>query len=220
MAERMEIMSIYPTEVNPKKYGMLGDKVEPISKLRPKPEKDILLIVGDGWNVWDDLERFFEFGVEHDAMLINHIAMVYAWPYQHYVAGDSHMGDMQKIARKLPKSVIKHCWNPNSKYFDVRWIRNGRAGWSGTTANLAVKVGIMLDYLKLVLAGIPMDNKGHWYDEFLPENDRKRKSLHAAAHLWKWTELSTRPIARFIRSMSGNTADLFGKPTKEWLLDI
>jgi hypothetical protein len=33
-------------------------------------------------------------------------------------------------------------------------------------------------------------------------------------------EIACRPIGRFVKSMSGNTADLFGKPTINWLNHI
>lgn len=194
----------------------IGEEID-IEKIKPKDQKDILLITGDGTHLLDDIEAFLEFGMSFDTMCINYSATLIPWPIQHFVAGDSHQPDMQKVAKTLTNGVIKHCWNPNSLGFDVRWIRNGRGGWTGTTANLAMKIGIILDYGRIVLAGVPMDKSGNWYKSFIPDNDIKQDKDHRH-HLWKWTEIATRPLARFIRSMSGNTADLFGKPTKEWLL--
>lgn len=211
-------MSIRPTRIVPDNWLELPP-IEPVSKLRPKPKKHVLLIVGDAKSVWDDIARFRALDVPHDTMLINHVPLGYPYPYQHYVAGDSHMADMQAVAKIVPKKVTKHCWNPNSIGFDVRWLRMNKAGWSGTTANLAIKIAIILDYYKIVLAGVPMDNSGHWYDEFLSSEDRKRQSDHRH-HLWKWNELACRPQARLMRSMSGNTKDNLGEPTVEWLLDI
>jgi len=98
-------------------------------------------------------------------------------------------------------------------------VRNGRGGWNGTSANLALKIGIALDYTRIVLAGCPMDNSGNWYKPMLKNNDVKSNKDHRN-HLWKWTEIATRPIGRFIRSMSGNTRDLFGEPTREWLCHL
>jgi len=211
-------MSIRPTRVDEENWLNL-EPIEPVSKLRPKPLRHTILIVGDATCVWEDIAKMRALKVPHDTMLINHVALAYPYKYQHYVAGDSHMEDMQRIAAKVPDGVIKHCWNPNSKNFDVRWLQLDKAGWSGTTANLAVKISVILGYLKIVLAGVPMDFSGHWYDEFLPENDRKRKSNHLH-HLWKWNELACRPQARLMRSFSGNTRDNLGEPTREWLLDI
>ena len=129
------------------------------------------------------------------------------------------MPDMRNMARKLPEGVIKHAWNPGCVGFDVRWVRNGRGGWNGTSANLAVKIALALDYTRIVLAGCPMDNSGNWYKKLIPENDIKTRKDHRH-HIWKWMEISLRPIGRFLRSMSGNTADMLGKPTREWLCHL
>ena len=194
-------------------------RVLKIEDIRPKPHKAILLIVGESAGVWDDLGSFFVFGItEYDTMCLNHIASFYGMPFEHFAAGDGHMKDMQEVAKDLPKSVIKHCWNPICYNFDIKWKRQDGRGWDGTTANLGIKVGIERGYMKIVLAGCPMDKSGHWYKKDVPEDDPKNKSDHSG-HLWKWTQLATRPVAAFIRSMSGNTADMFGKPDREWLLD-
>jgi len=209
-------MGIIPTEVVIAHPPRTGPKITPVSKLRPKPLRDVLLVAGDAMGVFDDIEAFYAFGVPHDTMLINYIASVWTEPFEHYVAGDSHEADMQGVARKLPKGVLKHCWNPTSHGFDVRWVRTSNPGWNGTTANLAVKVGLALDYTRIILAGVPMDSTGNWYKPYIPDNDIKQTKNHEN-HLWKWSEISCRPQGRFIRSMSGNTKDLFGEPDREWL---
>ena len=208
-------MAIIPTRVDLDDWYK-NEEVD-ITTLKPKPDRDILLVVGDGRCAFTDINAFLDLDPPpHDVMLLNHMAMGYPGKYQHYVCGDSHMKEMQRVAKELPADVIKHCWNPGSKGFDVRWIKQDGRGWSGTTATLAVKVGLALDYMKIVLAGCPMDNSGHWYDTFLAKNDNKLRNDHRH-HLWYWTEMATRPLGRFIRSMSGNTADLLGLPDKEWL---
>jgi len=120
------------------------------------------------------------------------------------------------VAKKLSKTVLKHAWNPGCYDFDIRWIRNGRGGWNGTSANLAFKIALSFDYTRIILAGCPMDDSGNWYRPLIPDNDIKKDKDHRH-HLWKWMEISCRPVGRFVRSMSGNTADLLGRPTREWL---
>lgn len=211
--------TIIPRKIIPGKEGELGPIIEPLDKLRPKPKNHILLILGDASCVWGDVEKFQDLGIPHDTMLINHTPLTYPCDYQHYVAGDSHMKDMQDIAHIVPENVIKHCWNPNSFGFDVRWLKMNKEGWSGTTATLAYTVAVILDYFKIILAGVPMDNSGHWYDEFLAPNDRKRQSDHRH-HLWKWNELACRPYRALMRSFSGKTKENLKEPTVEWLMDI
>jgi hypothetical protein len=188
--------------------------------LKPKPEKDVLLIIGDGSNVLKDIGEWYEIAegiVEYDTMCVNYSPLICPHPFQHYAAGDAHRKDMQEVAKSLPKEVIKHAWNFGSKGFDVNWRRNGRGGWNGTSANLAFKIGLALDYTRIVLAGCPMDDSGNWYKPMIPTNDIKANKDHRP-HLWKWMEIACRPVGKFVRSMSGNTKDLLGYPTREWLL--
>jgi len=217
------ISTIEPFENDPINWWR-NVPIEDRMKLKPDTGNDILLIVGDGHNVLDDLERFLQFKQPFDLMTMNysHKIIPKSWPVHHYISGDSHNADMQLQAEKVKEKypdVIRHCWNAGSKNFDVRWARNSSKGWTGTTTNLGVKIGIALDYLKIVLCGCPMDDQGNWYKSLVPLDDIKRGKDHTA-HLWKWTEIASRPIGHFIRSMSGNTAHLLGEPTQEWLNDI
>jgi hypothetical protein len=208
--------TIFPVRLDPKDYFAMTI-IDDFMSLKPKPEKDVLLIVGDGANVLQDLEDWYKIAVvPYDTMAVNYSALIVPHPIEHYAAGDAHMPDMQRIANSLPKTVVKHAWNPGCNGFDVRWIKNGRGGWQGTSANLAFKIGVALDYTRIVLAGCPMDNSGNWYKPLLGDNDIKFRKDHRH-HLWKWMEISTRPIGRFVRSMSGNTGDVLGRPTREWL---
>ena len=213
------INTVDPYRCDPERWWV-ETKIEDPYSLKPEPDNDILLIIGDGWNLLDDLERFIEFSVPFDLMSINYSSELLpaSWPIHHFIAGDSHTQDMQNIAKGLAdRGTLRHCWNRGSKHFDIRWARNTSKGWTGTTANLGLKIGIALGYMKMVLAGCPMDNNGNWYTKSLPESDSKKNKDHTA-HLWKWTEIAGRPIGRFIRSMSGNTAMLFGEPDNDWLL--
>ena len=222
----VSVANIIPTIARLDKYAIIEDNIiEDVMSLRPKPEKDVLLIVGDAACVFDDLKRFYALGVEHDTMLINH--SIHIWeqmnePFEHFIAGDSHRDLERQLAKRCPPEALKHCWNPGcgeENGFDIRWVKQDRRGWSGTTATLGIKIAISLDYIRMVMAGCPMDSSGHWYDKHLKEEDFKRKSVHSH-HLWFWTELATRPLGTFIRSMSGNTRDLFGEPTQKWLTEV
>ena len=219
MHKIISMNTIFPTKLVPGDFHA-KPIIEDYMKYKPKPEKDVLLIVGDGANVLRDIEEWYKLAegiVAYDTMCVNYAPLICPHPHQHYAAGDAHLPDMQRIAASLPKNVVKHAWNPGCKYFDIRWIRNGRGGWNGTSGNLAFKIGMAFDYCRIVLAGCPMDNSGNWYKPLIPQNDIKYKKDHRA-HLWKWMEIACRPIGRFCRSMSGNTANLLGKPTREWLL--
>jgi len=212
--------TIWPTKVVVEDYFSM-ETIEDWRSLKPPGDRDVLLILGDGANVLADVEAWYGMaaGIPYDTMCVNYSALICPHPFEHYAAGDAHQPDMQRVAARLPKGVLKHAWNPGSKGFDVRWVRNGRGGWNGTSANLAFKIGLALDYSRIVLAGCPMDHSGNWYKPLIPENDIKASKDHRP-HLWKWMEIACRPVGRFVRSMSGNTADLLGRPSREWLLHL
>lgn len=195
--------------------------IEDYKSLKPNGDRLILLIIGDGSNVLEDLGKWYELAegkIEYDTMCLNYSPMIMPKNHviDHFAAGDAHMPDMQDMAAKMNGHTVRHAWNPGCKHFHVRWVRNGRGGWNGTSANLAIKIGLALDYTRMVLAGCPMDDSGNWYSPIVSEYDVKKSKDHRH-HLWKWCEIATRPIGRFIRSMSGNTADLFGQPNRAWL---
>ena len=179
-------------------------------------------MIGDGSNVLEDIGAWYDIAegiVAYDTMVVNYASMICPHPFQHYAAGDANEPDMRREAKRLPDNVVKHAWNPGCVGYDVRWVRNGRGGWNGTSANLAVKIALAFDYTRIVLCGCPMDNSGNWYKPLIPEEDIKAGKDHRH-HVWKWMEISLRPIGRFMRSMSGNTADLLGKPSREWLCHL
>jgi hypothetical protein len=70
----------------------------------------------------------------------------------------------------------------------------------------------------IILCGIPADNSGHYFDPPTPEDNRTTKfsQNHSGFAEWRQMKKSALVMSR-IRSMSGNTGNLFGKPTKEWV---
>ena len=212
-------MNLYPKRIvtaDPIELGCEADV--PFEELR-RTGADLLAVVADGPCVWDDLEAFWELaeGIPFDVMCINEVATVFPCDFEHFAAGDSHMRDMQRIAAKIDKNVLKHGHNTSSYGFNIRWQRV-YGGWSGTSTYFGMRVALAMDYLRIVLVGSPMTDQGHWYDDRIEDpTDERLRSKHSY-HLWKWREFAARPYASFVRSMSGNTKAFLGEPTREWLL--
>lgn len=182
--------------------------------LLSRPRKPILMLVGDGACVFDDIEEFWSYGLDHDVGCINNIAKAFPCDFEHFFAGDSHDRDMREVCVSLNNTeVLSHCYNPMSETFAIRWFKEN-AGWFGTTAMFAMIAGLRLGYLRIVLAGIPMNACGRWY-----ESDFERGNYDHGVHLWRWKQFRWRPWASFVRSMSGLTAEILKKPTFEWLTE-
>lgn len=179
------------------------------------------LIVGGAACVWDDVAQAREFGPYDQIIVLNH--MIRYWVGRIDIFATLHpellwVWSAERNARGMekPKLVAAHTNNasvgrPNAYpvdiYTDYRW--SGMSG-SGTSSLFGVKVAIeRWPESRIVLCGCPMDAQagsftgaGRWSD---PASYREA---------WK---IALPRIEGQVRSVSGWTADLLGKPTKEWV---
>lgn len=191
----------------------------PVSRI-----SDTLLISGDGWSAPDDIERFNELLESYDIMAIGRsIELHNGHPVDHWANVDSdssvHWARTLPLTARNGEQPIRHTLGP-CKEFDVDWDIVGdipwqidEVMWHGSTAFFAVLAGLELGYKKLVLAGVPMDSKGHWYfdQKEYPGPPWTYQSYQA------WFEFAETKEAKQVRSMSGYTKTLLGKPTRQWL---
>lgn len=81
----------------------------------------------------------------------------------------------------------------------------------GSSGLIGVRVGQAVHCKKIILCGIPMNPEAEHTDQAGLWNE-------ALVHRTKWEKVAPE-LKPFVRSMSGWTRDLFGPPTKEWLLE-
>lgn len=89
---------------------------------------------------------------------------------------------------------------------DVTW-RLGNLG--GTSGLYACFIGLMLGYTEIVLAGIPMDNSGHYFDPPWTQQTGFSDD-HATKLSWEWAKVEI--FGDRVRSLSGWTRDILGAP--------
>lgn len=87
---------------------------------------------------------------------------------------------------------------------DTTWDVQNVGGTSGLFAPL---VGLMLGYNEIVLAGVPMDNGGHYFDPPWVPTDNVDK---AVTQVWRWARDNV--FAGRVKSLSGNTMNWLGAP--------
>jgi len=188
---------------------------------------DLLLITGDGWSAIEDIKGFNEYELDYDIMAIGRsINLHNGHPVDHWANVDADCSvnwaeNLPKVARdgNMP---IRHTLG-DCRGFDVDWDIDGEIPWDiseimwhGSTALFAVLAAFTMGYQKLVLAGVPLDSKGHWYwDENTqpqyPDPPWSYQTYQA------WFEFAETPEAKQVRSMSGYTRTLLGEPTQKWL---
>jgi len=190
---------------------------------------DVLLITGDGKNLVEDLETFNKFGVEHDKLCIGRSIAVVDQPIIHYVDVDSDAGKWvcENLSMQYPGKVngklIRHTMGAeeDAPWFDNTWDLKGsnipaeEAMWYGSSAFFAVLIGIEMGYKRIVLAGCPLDSKGHWY--FKNETYGPKWT---GPDYQVWFEFAAGCRAYIVRSLSGYTRILLNEPDRSWLNGI
>lgn len=174
----------------------------------------VLLVVGCGRNVWRDVEDFCAFGVRADAALINdmilHFPVADGVPVRHLVCIDP--GDVEHFAALRRHNLSRYLerWTTHSVLppCDCVWaFDNVEIYQSGA---LASAIGLVLGYDRIVLAGCPQDNSGHYYEPEWMETEHYATRTFRA----QWEG----PVWRGrVRSMSGMTREILGGPDRDWL---
>lgn len=165
-----------------------------------------LLIMGGARCVWGDLEALGEF--RGDKMAVNDIGSHYHgyirhWTTQHpeYMGGwmayrmghnYGNRGHVQTHSTRHHKDIQHH------------WPLEDCGGSSGL---IAVLVGLLLGYSEIVLAGIPMDGSGHYFD---PPHGRAGVGGKPDMLVWQWH--ADNVFAGRVKSMSGKTRGMLGAP--------
>lgn len=162
----------------------------------------LLLIVGKGPCVWDDLEAFWDFGAPHDVCCINHMGLLYPCDYLHWY---SYQADwLADAARKRP-GPITHSVNFHPG-IDAVW-RGGETGGSSALQALLLAFE-KWGYARAVLAGVPLTNE--------PSVIATPRLAYRDVFLPAWKRAHRRIAAR-TRSLSGNTKALLGPPDPAFL---
>jgi len=194
-------------------------KMQIVRAARKIPElKQLLLITGDGKTLPEDLKRFLGKNLPHDAMCIGRSIGLYPWKVQHYVDVDADAGKwvLENLDKNHPRvgSPITHTLGAVD-WVDIGWdvvdcpISSDEILWHGSTALFGVLIGLAMGYRRIVLAGVPMDSKGHWYFENEKWGPKWTMESYQA-----WFEFAGTDRAANVASMSGYTRLLLGEPCK------
>ena len=185
-----------------------------------------LIIIGCGRHVWQELSDYprYQYGpmeapynrdVEPlDIMAINEIGL-YLPHVDHWVSmHDDVLRHLHEIRKRLglaetmlhsntPVSYDTHCYCCGGM---VYWRFLVNLGCSGL---LAVHIALMLGYEEIILAGIPADNEGNFYQ---PLGMHGVHGANRAKERWLMALRRTPLITDRVRSLSGMTRDLLGAP--------
>lgn len=180
----------------------------------------LAVVMATGRCVWDDLT--YQFDVEgHHAEIIAVNNMILHWKGRVHHGCSMHPEEpglwrmLRPYYQGEESHVLTHGYRLHNKpgipECDVLW--DIPAGKGGTSSLLAVMVGLALGYTKIILAGVPLDGNGHFYDPA----QMKIKVFTSDFLESEWKQAARNHFKGRVRSLSGRTREWFGFPDEDWL---
>lgn len=194
-----------------------------------------LLIVAGGRTVWEDLKPFAaghlqgwnKINFDGDIMAVNDIGMHLPCKLRHWYSNDGYMLPRWASARRpeyrdfvdlaqdgvsgrppeRKTNAILHSFRTYGSNEIVKWPWPGHGG-SGLNA---VYTGLGLGYTDITIAGMPLDNSGHYFDPpwvITRFNTQVPDQVDRKENRW-WQNAREKVFKGRVKSLSGRT--------KEWL---
>lgn len=204
----LETIAVEGVKPDPEAMARMAATVQPIALPSPDPIK-LAIVVGGGNDPIEEAQQAALYahkaGLEPTYFIVND--MIAHFPHE-AVAVTLHRekleGWMQTRVREgLP--LISQVWG-HRKYDR---ITNVTEDWSGSSGLFAVKIARMLGFTRIILAGVPMTADGNHFV--------RKVRWNAVQGFRRGWERHKDEIAPYVRSVSGWTAEQFGKPTEDFL---
>jgi hypothetical protein len=165
-------------------------------------------IIGSGSSLWNDLSESEAIMPGSDTICVNLSGMViikathlFSWHYKQI----GHIKGWRRAEWCDEKAIVHSVHSgPNIDYV---WKFNGGTSVSGLSA---IDLAWLLGYRKIALVGVPMDGKGYFYkpiDNVEMHDKYRHREVGALKDYYK----------DMIRSFSGYTAEVMGKPDLNWV---
>lgn len=209
------------------------EKIPDLNALR---NHDTVLITGDGNCLAQDVAEFNSWAIPHDIYAVNRSLIFHEKRVQHWAAVDveeatwftEYVNDKVEPDRK--HQIIRHSIGGETKegsfkgvgLYDVYWNMDyeweneyQRRVFVGNSGYFAVLTALKMGYTHIVLCGMPLDVKPHFY-----ETEEQPGPLWTGMTYMQWMDFKmTIPAADKVRSMSGYSAFILGTATKDWVLN-
>jgi hypothetical protein len=177
--------------------------------------------MGCGHTIWADLDRISR--LKHMGVVaVNNMILHYKDRVHHGVSMHPEEPNLWRALRPMYRCeeshVTTHSYRRHEKKglyseCDYLWDIEGSKG--GTSSILATMIALALGYDRVILAGVPLDNGGHFYD---PPGTNCR--FDSDFLKMEWVKASETWFRGRVRSMSGWTRTLLGVPDEGWTWKI
>lgn len=190
-------------------------------------DHDVLLVLGDGDSMKSDLDGFLSWGIGHDVGAIGRCIKAYPGKVRHWFNADGETSIHWAKNLLNGNGTVKHTLGEVDG-FDADWdmeqddygypIITGEGRDSrvhGSSSLFATLAGIAMGYKKIVLAGCPLDMRGHWY---FPEKRKETLGpLWLGVDFMAWIDFAHQDDSLTVRSMSGYTEKILGTASEAWV---
>jgi len=192
---------------------VLPDVIYP--EWEPYRYHDQLLIVCTGKTIWEDVEKS---GWNHDNMDVLCVkdALVY-FPGNVNHTFSEHPDQLPILSqlRKARRKTIRHQTtklrhHTSGALGDVPHVHAWKLPNYGCSGLSACIVGVLLGYEKIVLAGSPLTDEGHFYDPPWVKTSLERSFPGETPKIWK--KMADEVFKGKVKSLSGRTKELLGGP--------
>ncbi len=172
------------------------------------------VVMGCGRTIWDDLARIKDLD-RIGVIAINNMILHYKGRVHHGVSMHPEEPNLWRSLRPYYQGeeshVTTHGYRKHEKMglseCDYVWGNIEGAG-GGTSGILAVMIGLALGYDEIILAGVPLDNDGHFYDP----PSLKLNIFNSDFLKMEWTNTANNYFQGRVKSMSGWTREFLGAP--------
>ena len=187
---------------------------------RAKAGSKSVLICGSARCLWDDITKLGPF--DGDLMAINYAGMFLHKRPQHWVS--IHAECFQWMLPLMPDNVYSpqgvmvrrietHSHRACRGVIHV-WPKIVVRPGNGSSSLAGIRVALAMGYEQAILAGIPLDGSGHFYDppaglQTDPDYDFR---YDYASYLAPWVSAARDEFNGRVKSLSGKTRELLGAP--------
>lgn len=171
------------------------------------------VVMGCGWTIWDDLANVKDLD-KIGVIAINNMILHHKGRVHHGVSMHPEEPPLWRALRPYYKgeSSWVHC-HSYQKHGKPGLVENDyiwgtlEGGMGGTSGILAPLIGLALGYDEIILAGVPLDGGGHFYDK-----PGTTLNIFNSQHIkYEW-EKAKPYFAGRVTSLSGWTKDFLGAP--------
>lgn len=188
----------------------MGFEALGVTPPRINRQKDKLIIVGSARCVWEDLDKILTHNEyylvgPYDVMAVNDMIMHFPGPLEHAYSNDNEMLPWWVRARR-PR-LVKEFGHPRQHSCNANWELPGH----GTSGLNAVYCGIGMGYDRIILAGIPLTDEGHYFEPpWRGTNFTKQvRETPKGPRYWEWA--AKHVFDGKVASLSGRTRELLGE---------